>query len=144
VPLDQQRAEHMEMWMFLDDPAMPLAPPPPEMEVEAVVEGASLKVTASVPVENAGQTFRITLERHPAAVPDNLPAVPENGPDRQRASRERRRAASALSFAFAETKPASNTLTATIPIPPNAPAKPWTVRVFSKRDIAVGGVAEIH
>ena len=37
VPLEQQRGEHLEMWMLLGDPAMPLMPPPPALEVKAAI-----------------------------------------------------------------------------------------------------------
>jgi len=144
VPLEQQRAEHLEMWMFLGDPAMPLAPPASEIEVEAVVAGTALNITASVPAENAGQTFRITIERHPAAVPDNLPAVPDTGADRRQAASERRRVASEVVFASAEAKAAGSSLTAAISIPANAPAKPWTVRVVTAGEVPAAGVGQVR
>jgi hypothetical protein len=144
VPLDQQRAEHMEMWMLLGDPAMPLAPSPPEFEVEAVVAGASLKVTASVPAAQAGASFRITIERHPAALPDNLPAVADTGAERQNSARERRRTALDVAFASTEATAAGTALTATISLPPNPPARPWTVRVVSTSEVPVVGVVQVR
>lgn len=144
VPLDQQRAEHMEMWMLLGDPAMPLAPEPHALKVKATAEGSALKVTASVPAAQAGATFCITIERHPAAVPDDLPAVPDSGTERQKASRDRRRLAAEIVFASAEVKAGGTSLTATIPIPANPPAKPWTVRVVSNGDAPVAGVEEVR
>ncbi len=140
VPLEQQRGEHLEMWMLLGDPAMPLMPPPPALEVKAAISGQTLNVTGSVPAALDGKAFRITVERHPGAVPDDLPAVPDAGGDRLKAARARRARATEVTFAVVEVKAAGKVMAATIPIPANAPGRPWTVRVQCAHDTSAAGI----
>jgi len=87
----------------------------------------------------SGRTIRITVERHPSAVPQNLPAVPDTGADRRKAAQERRRQAVQVTFASAETKADGTSFTTNIPIPAGAPAKPWTVRVSTGGDVPAAG-----
>lgn len=141
VPLEQQRAEHLEMWMLLGDPAMPLMPKPPHIELKATVSGTSLAVSGSVPAAFAGSTVRLTLERHPGAVPARLPTVPATGASRIQATRDRRRLATEVSFASADTKSDAANFTANIPIPDDAPARPWTLRAVTGADSAPAGGA---
>ncbi len=144
VPLDQQRGEHMEMWMFLGDPAMSLAPQPPGIEVKASVSGDALSVSGTVPAVQSGSTIRITVERHPSAVPQNLTAVPDKGTDRQNAAREHRRQAVEVTFASTETKAGGSSFTASIPIPSGAPARPWTIRAVSSPDASAGAAVQLR
>jgi hypothetical protein len=142
VPLDQQRAEHLEMWMLLGDPAMPLAPQPPGIKVEAALAETSLTFTGTLPAAATGSAVRLTVQRHPSAVPQNLPAAPAQGPNHQRVARERRRLASEVTFAAAEVTSDGTSFMAKIPIPAGAPPKPWTVRAGSTAgEFPASGVA---
>ncbi len=145
APLDQQRAEHMEMWMLLGDPAMPLAPLPSALAVDAVANETGVTVSGTLPgAAAAGASLRITLERHPSAMPADLPVVPHGGPDRQNAARERRRLAGEVVFASANATATGAAFSTTITLPDPAPARPWTVRVLGAGNSPCAGVTRIR
>jgi hypothetical protein len=132
VPLDQQRLEHLEMWMLLGDPAMSLLPPAPAITINepaAPAPGMPLTLAGTLPENLSGATLRITFERHPGVTPANLPEVPADGGDRRKIARERRRLAGDVVLVSTEVKAEGGKFSASLPLPATLPDKPWTVRV---------------
>ncbi|MFN0127968.1 MAG: C25 family cysteine peptidase [Verrucomicrobiales bacterium] len=145
VPLDQQRAEHLEMWMLLGDPAMTVVPPPPPLAVTArASEESIVAVSGQLPEASQGMILRITLERHPSVIPPDLPAIPPSGPERQAAARERRRLANDVVFASTEVVASGLAFSVSLPLPNPPPAKPWTVRVMVKGSSSLAGVTSVR
>lgn len=144
VPLDHQRAEHLEMWMLLGDPAMTLVPPPPPLAITAVASEEAVAVSGPLPETSNGTTLRITLERHPSVIPVNLPAIPPSGPERQAAARERRRLVNDVVLASAEVVASGPAFSVSLPLPNPAPAKPWTIRVTGTGSPSLAGVTQIR
>jgi hypothetical protein len=65
-PLAVQRAEHLEMWTLLGDPALRLPAVPLAIPLRAshpITPGAQLTIEGNLPQELAGASVRITLER---------------------------------------------------------------------------------
>jgi len=147
VPLEQQRLEHMGMWMLLGDPAMRLLPPPAEIKIDpppTPEAGKPLTVTGTVPDKLSGAALRITFERHPGTARRDLPSVPPDGPKRLTAARERRRLSNDAVLASVETKAAGTKFSATLALPAGLPDKPWTLRVETADDTVAAGVLQVN
>jgi hypothetical protein len=133
VPLDAQRLEHLESWMLLGDPAMPILPEVPGIQIVAgrPVAGQSLTVTGTVPEALSGGAVRITFERHPGVRRADLPAVPANGDARLAASRKRRKMSEDVILATAVAAATGTSFKADLQLPAELPPAPWTVRAVS-------------
>lgn len=136
VPLAAQRLEHLESWMLLGDPAMPVLPRQMRMSVKATgpaEAGAEIKVEGSIPpgAARVEGVVRVTIERQPGSVPADLPEVPPSGPGRAEAARERRRLAENVVLAEAArvTVAVGGNFSTTLKLPTPLPAGPWLVRV---------------
>jgi hypothetical protein len=72
VPLAVQRREHLEMWLLLGDPALPLPIPPLDITLQAlgpVVAGKQITVNGTLPDRLTGAAVHVTLERPINAAP---------------------------------------------------------------------------
>lgn len=125
VPLDQQRREHLESWMLLGDPAMPLLPPLPSIQINpppASVAGMPFPISGKLPENLGGAEVRITLERQPSAV----------------------RTAVGIEIASATvTANSAAEFSASLDLPSPLPAKPWTLRVETLSPSPAAGVLQI-
>ncbi|MEO5915058.1 MAG: C25 family cysteine peptidase [Luteolibacter sp.] len=136
IPLDQQRLEHLESWMLLGDPAMPLLPPPSVIQINpppAPVQGQPFVVTGTLPAGLAGAGVHVTLERHPSAVRRALP-----GKDNEPAL-----TVMEIGIAASDVTATGTTFSASMDLPSPLPAKPWTLRVETTKPSAAGGVLQI-
>jgi hypothetical protein len=89
IPQTTQRAEHLEMFVLLGDPALRLPEMPGGIRLRHPLRmrpGKTLLVRGSLPVDLHGARVRATLERSPSSVPEGLVPVPkEPGAARDRA-----------------------------------------------------------
>lgn len=131
VPLDQQRLEHLESWMLLGDPAMPLVPADSGIRFTAgkPEAGKPLTVSGTLPAALSGTALRITLDRQAAAVPADLPVVPGSGAGRTKVAQQRRRLALSVRLASVECTADGTAFRGTLPLPAPLPPPPWTLRV---------------
>jgi len=134
VPLAAQRLEHLEAWMLLGDPAMPLLPvaPPIRLKFEnAVTPGGNLIVTGQLPEGFAGATVRLTFERHPGTRRNDLPKIAPTGDTRLASARERRQLSEQVVLATTDALATGTTFRATLPLPAVLPTGPWTLRAVT-------------
>jgi hypothetical protein len=81
IPLEDQRQEHLEMFLLLGDPALRLPVVAEDLELKptgAVLPGATLTVRGRLPPRLAGARVRLTLERTVASEPPDLEPLPAN------------------------------------------------------------------
>ncbi len=144
IPLETQRLEHLESWMLLGDPAMPLVParlPITLKATSAPVAGSPLEISGDLPPALAGATLRITLERQPGTVRTDLPEVPTSGEPRRIATQKRRALSNDTIIAATEATAEVTSFKATLPIPATLPDGPWIIRAVTlDREDAGGGV----
>ncbi len=151
VPLAAQRLEHLESWMLLGDPAMPLLPPAPVIQLTVSgepVAGGTLSVSGTVPaaaapLAGAGGAQRVTFERQPGTVRQDLPEVPATGDARLTAARERRKLSENVVLATGEVKGEKGEFTVRLQLPPLLPGGPWVVRVAPVKGPGPAGVLRL-
>ena len=144
IPLETQRLEHLESWMLLGDPAMPLVRerlPIGLKAASAPVAGGSLEVSGDLSPALAGARLHITLERQPGTVRTDLPEVQASGEPRQIATQKRRALSNDTTIASTEATAEGGSFKAALPIPATLPDGPWIVRAVSlNREEGGGGV----
>lgn len=136
VPLAQQRLEHLESWMLLGDPAMPLLPPPPGIRINppaAPMPGGPLTITGNLPAESTGAAIRVTLERHPSAVRRVITDQAAGGGR-----------TTGITISSANATATGNTFSVSMDLPSPVPPKPWTLRVETTQPPRDGGVLLIR
>ncbi|MES2705289.1 MAG: C25 family cysteine peptidase [Verrucomicrobiota bacterium] len=152
VPLAAQRLEHLESWMLLGDPAMPLLPPAPAIKLTVSGEpaaGGMLTVSGTLPASAAasltgsGLALRVTFERQPGTVRQDLPEVPETGDARLTAARERRQLSENVVLAAGEVKAEKGAFTTSLQLPSPLPGGPWAVRVSPAQGLGPAGVLKL-
>ena len=146
VPLEQQRLEHLESWMLLGDPAMPLLPPVPAITIDPTIPpiaGKPLTISGNLPDGLAGATVRITFERHPATIRTDLPEIPLSGAARLAATRELSRLSGDVVLATTTAITKGTTFTASLTLPSPLPPGPWTIRALSPHPTG-GGILQIR
>lgn len=150
VPLEKQRLEHLESWMLLGDPAMPVLPRPMRMLVTTTgkaAAGGEIRVEGRVPPGAAGVegTVRVTFERQPGSVLADLPEVPPSGPQRAEAARQRRKLSENVVLAEAADVPVAvgGNFSTTLKLPDPLPAGPWLVRVDPVKGLIRGAVVAV-
>jgi hypothetical protein len=134
VPLAQQRQEHLESWMLLGDPAMPLLPPVLPIRInppDAPVAGKPFRVSGSLPATLAGDSVRIHIETHPAAVRKLPGTAGKDGPKIQ-----------SVVVASADAVSVGTEFSANVELPEALPAGPWIVRVESLKSPVAGGIMQ--
>ncbi len=135
VPLDQQRLEHLESWMLLGDPAMPLIPPVIAIGIDAPTEAvaaAPFSITGDLPEQLANTPVHISIERLPTAV---RPAAQGFG----KAAAEIPTAIE-LEIASATVNSEGTRFSASLDLPSPLPPKPWIVRVEINGPSVAAGV----
>lgn len=152
VPLAAQRLEHLESWMLLGDPAMPLLPPAPEFKLKIlgeVKEGGKLRVEGSLPAASlsspnvSGGAFRLTFERAPGTIRRDLPEVPAQGEARLKIARERRSLSTDVVLTSAEVAVQDGKFTAVLQLPAALPEKPFILRVTPVKGSSPAGFLKV-
>jgi hypothetical protein len=147
IPLETQRLEHLESWMLLGDPAMPLVPESLPIRLEAVappVAGGQLEVTGELPPAAAGSKVTVTLERQPATIRVDLPMPPPSGEPRREATRKRRELSNDPVISSQESTAEGTSFKVFLAVPEALPAGPWIVRaVAHEANAAAGGVVVV-
>lgn len=146
VPLAAQRLEHLESWMLLGDPAMPVLPPAPAVQLRVdgkVTPGATITVSGVISPPASSATIRLGLERHPGTIRRDLPEVPESGDNRAPAARERRKLSENVVLVETTIPVSGREFETKMPLPASLPAGPWTLRVFPVNGPGPAGVLRI-
>lgn len=135
-----QRQEHLEMFVLLGDPALRLPRVVDDLDVRAeptITAGKSLLVEGTLPERLRGAAVRVTLERSPGSVPDDLEPVPVGlGRDKALLANHKR----ANQFAVAEATAAvrGDGFTARLEVPAEVPWPRLTLRVYAATRRAEG------
>jgi hypothetical protein len=82
VPLPVQRAEHLEMWTLLGDPALHLPLVPLTITLKAshpITPGTRITVEGNLPKELAGASVKVSLERATGMRPAEWRPLPPRG-----------------------------------------------------------------
>ena len=120
------RAEHLEMWMLLGDPALRLPAVQEDILIDtppAIARNAILTVTGALPQRLAGASVKITLERPLNSAPVDLEQVPDNRAEAARVLAANEARANAYVITSADAATDGNRFTATLKVPE---ALPWT------------------
>lgn len=140
IPLAEQRLEHLESWMLLGDPAMPLVTPHPRIALKVngpPAAGAELVVTGTLPADwrGAGQAtpgepppVRVTFERERSTIPKDLPAITSVGTERRPSAEERRRRSDDVVLSETKAEAKGLEFQATVRVPADWKPSVWVVR----------------
>jgi hypothetical protein len=130
LSLEVQRAEHLESWMLLGDPAMPLLSETPSIQLHASVSdsGHELEISGEFPPSLSNPRLRLTIERHPGNIRDDLPEVPPSGEPRREATRKRRALSNDHVLATTELIAEGAAFKITVPLPSSLPSGALVVR----------------
>jgi hypothetical protein len=145
VPLATQRAEHLEMWSLLGDPALrlPLVPADLQLRVDGAVRpGATLTIRGTLPERmRAGPAVvSLVLDRPFGALPPDAPDLPqEEGPARDAALRRRHVVANGRDILRQTVPVEAGRFEASVVLPEALPFERVTLRAQ-----AVGGGATAH
>jgi hypothetical protein len=123
VSLEVQRSEHLQSWMLLGDPAMPLLADslPIQLNANTSASGKEAEVSGKLPPPIANARLRLTLERHPGNVRTDLPEVPSSGEARREATRKRRALSNDPVLASIEVTAEGSSFRTTLTLPPSLP-----------------------
>jgi hypothetical protein len=144
LSLEAQRAEHLESWMLLGDPAMPLVaiPMPIQLQANPSNSGSEVEIRGQLPSSLANAPIQLTIERHPGNIRTDLPDVPPTGDARREATRKRRALSNDLTVATMEVTPNGTAFKATVPLPSPLPAGPLIIRATTP-DLSAAGILQI-
>lgn len=146
LPLETQRSEHLESWMLLGDPAMPLAPEPLTIKLtgKPTASADELEVVGELPPSLANAKLRLTLERHPSQIRTDLPAVPASGEPRREATRKRRALSNDHVLATKDITAEGIVFRTTISLPSSPSAGPLVIRASSLDEpSSASGIAQV-
>src|SRR4030095_16110844 len=126
LTLEAQRAEHLESWMLLGDPAMPLLAKalPIQLRANKSASGNEVEIIGELPPSLSKSRLRLTLERHPGNIRTDLPEVPPSGEPRREAARKRRALSNDHVLATTELTAEGTAFKATFPLPSSLPPGP--------------------
>jgi hypothetical protein len=146
TPLALQRREHLEMWLLLGDPALrlPVLPQDVRLTVEGkAVPGQMLTVMGTTPERLAGARVRITLERPSGSLPTDLPSLPAEPKERERALLARHELANRYELTEAEATVVEGRFEARLQVPVKWSGPRLIVRAYahSERQEGLGVVA---
>ena len=142
VPLEEQRKEHLEMWMLLGDPALRLPLLPPTIALTArhkASPGETLVFTGVLPAalakaqdDSADKKLKLDvfIERPFGTLPADFPKrLGGKGAARNKALMERVRAASRVLLAKTSATVANGKIAFTLQLPKSLPYRLLTIRV---------------
>jgi hypothetical protein len=146
LTLEAQRAEHLESWMLLGDPAMPLLTKalPIELHANASASGNEVEIMGELPPSLSNARLRLIIERHPGNIRTDLPEVPPSGEPRREATRKRRALSNDHALATTELTAEGTAFKATLPLPSSLPAGPLVIRASTlDQPPAAAGIFQI-
>lgn len=146
VPLAAQRLEHLESWMLLGDPAMPVLPAAPSVPLSVsgkVTPGTTITVSGILSPPVPDSFLRVSLERHPGTIRKDLPEVPDSGDSRAAVARERRELSENVVLVGTAIPVSGREFETKLPLPRDLPAGPWTLRVSPVKGTGPAGVLRI-
>jgi hypothetical protein len=131
LSLEAQRAEHLESWMLLGDPAMPLLSETPSIQLHANVadSGHEMEISGECPPSLSNARLRLTIERHPGNIRTDLPDIPPTGEPRREATRKRRALSNDHVLAITDLTAEGTAFKITVPLPPSLPSGALVIRV---------------
>jgi hypothetical protein len=130
LTLEAQRAEHLESWMLLGDPAMPLLAKALSIQLHANLStsGSEVEITGELPPSLSKARLRLTVERHPGNIRTDLPEVPLRGDARLEATRKRRALSNDRALATTELAAEGAAFKALVPFPSSLSNGPFVIR----------------
>ena len=143
VTMEVQRAEHLEMWMLLGDPALRLPVCPPAIGLatkDNVAAGKEIEVTGVLPPEFARATVKLTVERPIGSKPIDLEVLPTDAEKARKVMMANHERANTAVFATAEVQPRDGRFRWKVKLPANLPWSRVTVRAsaVTETQMAIG------
>ena len=147
VPLSVQRAEHLEMWTLLGDPALRLPLLPLTVSLRAtspVSPAARLNIEGDLPENLAGARVRVSLERAIGSRPGDLQTLPELSADgaaeRERMAAENNNKVNNRTISTASATAQGRSFACSLEVPANLAVPMVVVRAFAEagNEIAEG------
>jgi hypothetical protein len=147
VPLDEQRLEHLEMWMLLGDPALELPLAPLDVALEATVDAAGhVVLRGRLPAGfDADAEVEVEVARAAGRLPAALPELPaQAGTERDAALRERAGRANDPVLASARLRARDGAFAWVRPLPEGARGEDLVLRARAVRgDVEALGAVRV-
>jgi peptidase C25-like protein len=132
--LEEQRREHLEMWMLLGDPALRLPLRRPTISLAATgpaSAGKTIKIRGTVPAPFAETTVRLTLERPLGSQPEGLEPLPRDRSQANEVILANHRRANSLVLQTCEARPRDGRFECDLKLPGRVPWPRLTVRALA-------------